>query len=115
MKKVMEQYQFTFHSEIIGFTSPDINKVRREIDKRAEKEKTNAIKKDIELHMYENIEGIPHLVSTCYLYDGHGNLIHGSLNETKRYLTETWRYHKNKSHSKTRPYTSGGSLLDRMQ
>lgn len=115
MKKVMEQYQFTFHSEIIGFTSPDINKVRREIDKRVEKEKANAIKKDIELHMYENIEGIPHLVSTCYLYDGHGNLIHGSLNETKRYLTETWRYHKNKSYSKTRPCTSGVSLLDKMQ
>lgn len=104
----MKQYQFEFHSEIIGFTSPDISKVRREIDKRVEKEKTDAIKRDIELHMYENIEGIPRLVSTCYLYDGHGSLIHGSINETKRYLTETWRYHKNRSHSKTSPSTSCG-------
>ena len=78
----MKQYQFEFHSEII--------------------------KRDIELHMYENIEGIPRLVSTCYLYDGHGSLIHGSINETKRYLTETWRYHKNRSHSKTSPSTSCG-------
>lgn len=70
------------------------------------KGKDECHKKDIELHMYENIEGIPHLVSTCYLYDGHGNLIHGSINETKKYLTETWRYHKNRIHGNIRPCTS---------
>ena len=57
----MEKYQFAFHSEIIGYTSP--------------KEKSAAIKNDIELHMYKVHDGIPVLLNTCYLYDRKGAVL----------------------------------------
>ena len=112
----MKQYQFTFHSEIIGFTSPDINKIRREIDKKVEKGKTNAIKNDIELHMYGMHDGIPLLLNTCYLYDEKGCMVHGNIKETKEYLIETWRYHTNRSSKGTsstriRPCTTKAGLF----
>ena len=47
----MEKYQFAFHSEIIGYTSPHIGEVRKAIHRKVEKEKSAAIKNDIELHM----------------------------------------------------------------
>ena len=49
----MEKYQFVFHSEIIGYTSPHIGEVRKAIHRKVEKEKSAAIKNDIELHMYK--------------------------------------------------------------
>ena len=63
----MEKYQFAFHSEIIGYTSPHIGEV--------EKEKSAAIKNDIELHMYKVHDGIPVLLNTCYLYDRKGAVL----------------------------------------
>ena len=51
----MEKYQFAFHSEIIGYTSPHIGEVRKAIHRKVEKEKSAAIKNDIELHMYVSI------------------------------------------------------------
>lgn len=65
----MEKYQFAFHSEIIGYTSPHIGEVRKAIHRKVEKEKSAAIKNDIELHMYKVHDGIPVLLNTCYLYD----------------------------------------------
>lgn len=65
----MEKYQFAFHSEIIGYTSPHIGEVRKAIHRKVEKEKSAAIKNDIELHMYKVYDGIPVLLNTCYLYD----------------------------------------------
>ena len=64
----MEKYQFAFHSEIIGYTSPHIGEVRKAIHRKVEKEKSAAIKNDIELHMYKVHDGIPVLLNTCYLY-----------------------------------------------
>lgn len=64
-----------------------------------EKEKSAAIKNDIELHMYKVHDGIPVLLNTCYLYDEKGCMVHGSIKGTKDYLLETWRYHTNR-HSK---------------
>ena len=43
----MEKYQFAFHSEIIGYTSPHIGEVRKAIHRKVEKEKSAAIKNDI--------------------------------------------------------------------
>ena len=34
----MEKYQFAFHSEIIGYTSPHIGEVRKAIHRKVEKE-----------------------------------------------------------------------------
>lgn len=65
----MEKYQFAFHSEIIGYTSPHIGEVRKAIHRKVEKEKSASIKNDIELHMYKVHDGIPVLLNTCYLYD----------------------------------------------
>lgn len=95
----MEKYQFAFHSEIIGYTSPHIGEVRKTIHRKVEKEKSAAIKNDIELHMYKVHDGIPVLLNTCYLYDEKGCMVHGSIKGTKDYLLETWRYHTNR-HSK---------------
>ena len=95
----MEKYQFAFHSEIIGYTSPHIGEVRKAIHRKVEKEKSAAIKNDIELHMYKVHDGIPVLLNTCYLYDEKGCMVHGSIKGTKDYLLETWRYHTNR-HSK---------------
>ena len=53
----MEKYQFAFHSEIIGYTSPHIGEVRKAIHRKVEKEKSAAIKNDIELHMYKVHDG----------------------------------------------------------
>lgn len=55
----MKKYQFAFHSEIIGYTSPHIGEVRKAIHRKVEKEKSAAIKNDIELHMYKVHDGIP--------------------------------------------------------
>ena len=82
----MEKYQFAFHSEIIGYTSPHIGEVRKAIHRKVEKEKSAAIKNDI-------------VLNTCYLYDEKGCMVHGSIKGTKDYLLETWRYHINR-HSK---------------
>lgn len=98
-QSVMEKYQFAFHSEIIGYTSPHIGEVRKAIHRKVEKEKSAAIKNDIELHMYKVHDGIPVLLNTCYLYDEKGCMVHGSIKGTKDYLLETWRYHTNR-HSK---------------
>ena len=92
----MEKYQFAFHSEIIGYTSPHIGEVRKAIHRKVEKEKSAAIKNDIELHMYKVHDGIPVL---------------GSIKGTKDYLLETWRYHTNRhskgfSSTRIRPYTT---------
>lgn len=95
----MEKYQFAFHSEIIGYTSPHIGEVRKAIHRKVEKEKSAAIKNDIELHMYKVHDGIPVLLNTCYLYDEKGCMVHGSIKGTKDYLLETWRHHTNR-HSK---------------
>lgn len=95
----MEKYQFAFHSEIIGYTSPHIGKVRKAIHRKMKKEKSAAIKNDIELHMYKVHDGIPVLLNTCYLYDEKGCMVHGSIKGTKDYLLKTWRYHINR-HSK---------------
>ena len=65
----MKKYQFAFHSEIIGYTSLHIGEVRKAIHKKVEKEKSAAIKNDIELHMYKVHDGIPVLLNTCYLYE----------------------------------------------
>ena len=92
----MKKYQFAFHSEIIGYTSPHIGEVRKAIHKKVEKEKSAAIKNDIELHMYKVHDGIPVLLNTCYLYDEKGCMVHGSIKGTKDYLLETWRYHTNR-------------------
>ena len=62
----MEKYQFAFHSEIIGYTSPYIGEVRKAIHRKVEKEKSAAIKNDIELHMYKVHDGIPVLLNTCW-------------------------------------------------
>lgn len=82
----MEKYQFAFHSEIIGYTSPHIGEVRKAIHRKVEKEKSVAIKNDIELHMYKVHDGIPVLLNTCYLYDEKGCMVHGSIKGTKDYL-----------------------------
>ena len=95
----MEKYQFAFHSEIIGYTSPHIGEVRKAIHRKVEKEKSAVIKNDIELHMYKVHDGIPVLLNTCYLYDEKGCMVHGSIKGTKDYLLETWRDHTNR-HSK---------------
>lgn len=87
----MKKYQFAFHSEIIGYTSLHIGEVRKAIHKKVEKEKSAAIKNDIELHMYKVHDGIPVLLKGC--------MVHGSIKGTKDYLLETWRYHTNR-HSK---------------
>lgn len=79
----MEKYQFAFHSEIIGYTSPHIGEVRKAIHRKVEKEKSAAIKNDIELHMYKMHDGIPVLLNTCYLYDEKGCMIHGSIKELR--------------------------------
>ena len=71
----MEKYQFAFHSEIIGYTSPHIGEVRKTIHRKVEKEKSAAIKNDIELHMYKVHDGIPVLLNTCYLYDEKGCMV----------------------------------------
>ena len=92
----MEKYQFAFHSEIIGYTSPHIGEVRKAIHRKVEKEKSAAIKNDIELHMYKVHDGIPVLLNTCYLYDEKGCMVHGSIKGTKDYLLGTWRYHTNR-------------------
>lgn len=92
----MEKYQFAFHSEIIGYTSHHIGEVRKAIHRKVEKEKSAAIKNDIELHMYKVHDGIPVLLNTCYLYDEKGCMVHGSIKGTKDYLLETWRYHTNR-------------------
>ena len=107
----MEKYQFAFHSEIIGYTSPHIGEVRKAIHRKMEKEKSAAIKNDIELHMYKVHDGIPVLLNTCYLYDEKGCMVHGSIKGTKDYLLETWRYHTNRhskgfSSTRTRPCTT---------
>ena len=73
----MEKYQFAFHSEIIGYTSPHIGEVRKAIHRKVEKEKSAVIKNDIELHMYKVHDGIPVLLNTCYLYDEKGCMVHG--------------------------------------
>ena len=78
----MEKYQFAFHSEIIGYTSPHIGEVRKAIHRKVEKEKSAAIKNDIELHMYKVHDGIPVLLNTCYLYDEKGCMVHGSIKGT---------------------------------
>ena len=75
----MKKYQFAFHSEIIGYTSLHIGEVRKAIHKKVEKEKSAAIKNDIELHMYKVHDGIPVLLNTCYLYDEKGCMVHGSI------------------------------------
>ena len=75
------------------------NEVRKAIHRKMEKEKSAAIKNDIELHMYKVHDGIPVLLNTCYLYDEKGCMVHGSIKGTKDYLLETWRYHTNR-HSK---------------
>lgn len=100
----MEKYQFAFHSEIIGYTSPHIGEVRKAIHRKVEKEKSAAIKNDIELHMYKVHDGIPVLLNTCYLYDEKGCMVHGSIKGTKDYLLEAWRYHTNR-HSKGFSFT----------
>ena len=107
----MEKYQFAFHSEIIGYTSPHIGEVRKAIHRKVEKEKSAAIKNDIELHMYKVHDGIPVLLNTCYLYDEKGCMVHGSIKGTKDYLLEAWRYHTNRhskgfSSTRTRPCTT---------
>ena len=84
----MEKYQFAFHSEIIGYTSPHIGEVRKAIHRKVEKEKSAAIKNDIELHMYKVYDGIPVLLNTCYLYDEKGCMVHGSIKGTKDYLLD---------------------------
>lgn len=81
----MEKYQFAFHSEIIGYTSPHISEVRKAIHRKVEKEKSAAIKNDIELHMYKVHDGIPVLLNTSYLYDEKGCMVHGSIKGTKDY------------------------------
>lgn len=107
----MGKYQFAFHSEIIGYTSPHIGEVRKAIHRKVENEKSAAIKNDIELHMYKVHDGIPILLNTCYLYDEKGCMVHGSIKGTKDYLLETWRYHTNRqskgfSSTRTRPCTT---------
>ena len=102
----MEKYQFAFHSEIIGYTSPHIGEVRKAIHRKVEKEKSAAIKNDIELHMYKVHNGIPVLLNTCYLYDEKGCMVHGSIKGTKDYLLETWRYHTNRHSTRIRPCTT---------
>ena len=92
----MKKYQFAFHSEIIGYTSLHIGEVRKAIHRKVEKEKSAAIKNDIELHMYKVHDGIPVLLNTCYLYDEKGCMVHGRIKGTKDYLLETWRYHTNR-------------------
>ena len=42
----MEKYQFAFHSEIIGYTSPHIGEVRKNIHRKVEKKKSTTIKND---------------------------------------------------------------------
>lgn len=103
----MEKYQFAFHSEIIGYTSPHISEVRKAIHRKVEKEKSAAIKNDIELHMYKVHDGIPVLLNTCYLYDEKGCMVHGSIKGTKDYLLETWRYHTTDSPKVSVPQESG--------
>ena len=101
----MEKYQFAFHSEIIGYTSPHIGEVRKAIHRKVEKEKSAAIKNDIELHMYKVHDGIPVLLNTCYLYDEKGCMVHGSIKRTKDYLLEIpykqtfqrFQFHKNQA------------------
>lgn len=108
----MEKYQFAFHSEIIGYTSPHIGEVRKAIHRKVEKEKSAAIKNDIELHMYKVHDGIPVLLNTCYLYDEKGCMVHGSIKGTKDYLLETWRYHTNR-HSKRFQFHKNQALHDK--
>ena len=85
----MEKYQFAFHSEIIGYTSPHISEVRKAIHRKVEKEMSDSIKNDIELHMYKGHDGIQVLINTCYLYAEKGCMIHGSIKGTMDYLHET--------------------------
>lgn len=99
----MEKYQFAFHSEITGYTSLHIGEVRKAIHRKVEKEKASAVKNDIELHMYGVHDGMPVLLNTCYLYDGKGRMVHGSIKRTKEYLIETWRYHVGRHSKAARP------------
>lgn len=93
----MEKYQFVFFSGAIGFTAPHIGEVRKEITRRVEKEKAESIRYDIELQMIGNTDGVPRILSSCYLYNDSFELMHGSISGTKDYLKESWRYHINKN------------------
>lgn len=93
----MEKYQFVFFSGIIGFTAPHISEVRKEITRRVEREKVESIKHDIELQMIERKDGIPKILESCYLYNDSFEMIHGSIRNTKEYLKEAWRYHRNRN------------------
>ena len=107
----MEKYQFAFHSEIIGYTSPHIARSEKPYTEKWKRKSLPPIKNDIELHMYKVHDGIPVLLNTCYLYDEKGCMVHGSIKGTKDYLLETWRYHTNRhskgfSSTRIRPYTT---------
>ena len=95
----MEKYQFAFHSEKNRLYLTPYRQGQKSHTQKSGKEKSAAIKNDIELHMYKVHDGIPVLLNTCYLYDEKGCMVHGSIKGTKDYLLETWRYHTNR-HSK---------------
>lgn len=91
----MKKYQFIFFSEAIGFTSTHIGEVRKEIQKRVNREMAQSVKHDIELQMTDNSDGIRKVLTSCYLYNDSFEMIHRSIRETKNYLKESWEYHVN--------------------
>lgn len=89
----MGKYQFVFFSGAICFTALHIGEVRREISRRVEKERVESFKHDIELQMIGDCDGIPIVLSSCYLYNDSFELMHGSIQSTKDYLKTTWKYY----------------------
>ena len=94
----MEKYQFVFFSEAIGFTSARIGEVRKEIQRRVNRDKVQSVKHDIELQMINNCDGIRKVLTSCYLYNDSFEMIHYSIRKTKNYLQESWKYHVNHHH-----------------
>lgn len=97
-----KQLTFVFFSGILGFTSPFIGKVRKEITRRVDRDKAVSAKHDIELQLIEIKDGLPKVVYSCYLYNDSFEMMHGSISNTKQYLKESWIYHMNRN----QPHTS---------
>lgn len=95
----MKQLTFVYFSGILGFSSPLIREVRKEIAQRVDKDKVSSAKHDIEIQLIGMKDGLPKVLYSCYLYNDSFEMMHGSIVNTKRYLKESWIYHMNKMHS----------------
>ena len=95
------QLTFVFFSGILGFTSPFIGKVRKEIARRVDRDKVESAKHDIELQLIGIKDGLPKVLYSCYLYNDSFEMMHGSISNSKQYLKESWIYHMNRNQSRS--------------